>query len=85
MGIFLITDPGLVDSLKLPKSLRKIRVIGFGEGKELEASVTGHLEVAVNASITGSLPAAILKEDAFDLSSYTGIPIHGLIGYEFFQ
>lgn len=85
VGIFLITDPGLVDSLKLPRTLRKIKVIGFGEGKELEASVSGHLDVAVSTTITGSLPAAILKEDAFDLSSYTGIPIHGLIGYEFFN
>ncbi|WP_207421895.1 aspartyl protease family protein [Desertivirga brevis] len=85
VGVFLITDPGLVDSLKLPRSLRKIKVVGFGEGKELEASVTGHLDVAVSSAITGSLPAAILKEDAFDLSSYTGIPIHGLLGYEFFN
>ncbi|WP_207533688.1 aspartyl protease family protein [Desertivirga arenae] len=85
VGVFLITDPGLVDSLQLPKSLRKIKVVGFGEGKELEAAVTGNLDVAVNAVITGNLPAAILKEDAFDLSSYTGIPIHGLIGYEFFN
>jgi len=84
VGVFLISDPKLIDTLHLT-NLRKIKVIGFGEGKELEAGVTGYLDVNIGRSIAGSLPAAVLKEDAFDLSSYTGIPIHGLIGYEFFN
>lgn len=85
VGVFLITDPSLVNTLNLSSTLRKIKVIGFGEGKELEASVTGFLSVSINNTIKGSLPAAVLKEDSFDLSSYTGIPIHGLLGFEFFN
>jgi len=85
VGVFLITDPSLINTLNLFTTLRKIKVVGFGEGKALEANVTGFLSVNINNTIDGSLPAAVLKEDSFDLSSYTGIPIHGLLGFEFFN
>ncbi|WP_374165971.1 PDZ domain-containing protein [Arcticibacter sp. MXS-1] len=84
IGITLITDPGLADSLKLT-NLRTLKVIGFGEGKELLANVTPPLFVNIDNEVFGELSAAILKEDSFSLSSYAGMPVHGLIGYEFFS
>ncbi|WP_256011114.1 aspartyl protease family protein [Desertivirga xinjiangensis] len=84
VGVFLITEPSLADSLQLGK-LRSINISGFGETDTLKAFVSPHLDIKVNNSIGGNIPAAILEKDAFDLSSYTGIPIHGLLGYEFFN
>lgn len=85
IGIMLITDPSLTDSLEL-KNLRTLRITGFGEGEELSAYVTPSLYIGIgNNDIIGELSAAILKEDSFNLSSYTGTPVHGLIGHEFFN
>lgn len=84
IGIMLITDPSLTDSLHL-KNLRTLRITGFGEGDELSAYVSPSLIAGIGNNIYGEVSAAILKKDAFNLSSYTGIPIHGLIGYELFN
>ncbi|MDF3077130.1 MAG: peptide-binding protein [Sphingobacteriaceae bacterium] len=84
VGLFLITDPALKDSVNAD-ILRSIKISGFGEGEELTAYVTPALNISIGNNITGIVPAAILTKDAFNLSSYAGIPIHGLIGYEFFS
>ena len=84
VGVLLITDPSLKDSLNL-KSLRTITITGFGEGKDLDANITSPLAIVINSDIRASIPAAILKADVFGLSAYTGMPIHGLIGAEFFN
>ncbi len=84
VGIFLITDPTLIDSLQI-KNVRSIKIAGFGEGDELSAFVTPSIKAQVGAAVAPSISAAILKQDVFELSSYAGIPIHGLVGYEFFD
>jgi len=84
VGLFLITDPKLIDTIKIA-NLRSIRITGFGEGNELSAFVSPSLKVQVGSTVAQSIPAAILKNDVFELSSYAGMPIHGLIGYEFFS
>ncbi len=84
IGITLITDPSLADSLGL-KNLRTLKISGFGEGEELEAGVTPSLLINIGNNILGEISAAILKHDTFNLSAYTGMPVHGLIGYEFFS
>ncbi len=84
IGIMLISDPSLRDSLEL-ENLRSLKITGFGEGDELSAFVTPSLIVGIGNNIYGEMSAAILKQDAFNLSSYTGIPVHGLIGYDFFS
>ena len=84
VGLFLITDPKLVDTLKIA-SLRSIKIAGFGEGNDLSAYVTPSITVQIGSAIAESIPAAILKNDIFELSSFAGMPIHGLIGFEFFN
>lgn len=84
VGLFLITDSKLIDTLSI-KNLRSIKITGFGEGMDLGAYVTPSLRVRIGSAIAESLPAAILKDDIFQLSGYAGMPIHGLIGYEFFS
>ena len=84
VGLFLITDPKLIDTIKIA-NLRSIRITGFGEGNELSAYVTPSLKVRIGSAVAESIPAAILKDDIFELSGYAGMPIHGLIGYELFS
>ncbi len=84
VGMILFTDPSLIDSLNITFK-RDIKIKGFGEGGDLSAYITGNLKMNVTEYIQGSFSAAFLKDEAFDLSGYTGMPVHGLIGYEFFN
>lgn len=84
VGLMLITDPALRDSLQL-KYVRKIIIKGLGEGKDLDAYTTSFLKVKIGSAVAESMSAAILDEDIFNLSGYAGIPIHGLIGNDFFE
>jgi len=84
VGLMLITEPKLVDSIDL-LSKRTIKIPGLGEGDDDEAYVTSTLKVDIPGLTSYDVSAAILKKDHFNLSNYAGIPIHGLLGYEFFN
>ncbi len=84
VGLVLISDPKLIDSVSF-QNLRSIYITGFGEGEKLSAFITPSVDIRIGNTIAKNIPAAILKKDIFELSNYVGIPIHGLIGYEFFQ
>nr|WP_271543308.1 aspartyl protease family protein [Pelobium sp.] len=84
VGLIVITDPSLKDSLHL-KYLRKFEIKGLGEGRDIDAFLTPFLKIEIGSTIAESAAAAVLDKDIFDLSTYAGMPIHGLIGYEFFQ
>ena len=83
IGIMLITDPTLVDSINLT-SKHLIKMYGLN-GNNYEAYVTPNLKVNLPSISCASISAAILKEDHFGLSNYAGMHIHGLLGYEFFS
>lgn len=84
VGLLLISDPKLIDSVSI-KNLRSINITGFGDGEPLSAFVTPSIFVGFGSTVAKSLSAAILKKDIFELSNYVGMPVHGLIGYEFFS
>ena len=84
VGLMLITDPKLVDSINVANK-RTIKIEGLGEGDDLEAYITSPLNVQIPGLKSYDVGAAILKTDHFGLSNYAGIPIHGLLGYEFFN
>lgn len=84
VGLVLISDPKLIDSIAF-QNLRSIYITGFGEGEKLSAFIAPSVELRIGNTIAKNIPAAILKKDIFELSNYAGFPIHGLIGYEFFQ
>lgn len=84
VGLFLISDPKLIDSVDI-KNLRSINITGFGDGDPLSAYVTPSIDVGFGSTNAKGLSAAILKKDIFELSNYVGMPVHGLIGYEFFN
>jgi hypothetical protein len=84
VGITIITDPLLKDSLNL-KYLRKIELGGLGDKIELTAYTTPFLNLRIGSTEAKSCAAAILDDDILNLSNYAGMPIHGLIGYDFFK
>jgi hypothetical protein len=84
VGLMLVTDPKLVDSLNIPNK-RTIKISGLGEGDDYEAYITPPLNIEIPGLVSYDVGAAILKKDPFGLSNYAGIPIQGLLGYEFFS
>lgn len=84
VGLFLISDPKLIDSVAI-KNLRSITISGFGDGEPLSAYVTPSIDVGFGSTSAKGISAAILKKDIFELSNYVGMPVHGLVGYEFFN
>jgi hypothetical protein len=84
VGLMIITDPSLVDTINIPNK-HSIKVSGFGEGKDFEAYITPPLKIDIPGLISYNVAAAVLKNHHFDLSGYAGVPIHGLLGYEFFS
>ncbi len=84
VGLMLITDPTLVDSINIVNK-RTLKMAGLGEGEDFEAYVTSALKVDIPGLTSYDVAAAILKKDHFGLSNYAGMSIHGLLGYEFFN
>jgi hypothetical protein len=84
VGLMIITEPKLVDSIGIQHK-RIIKLTGLGEGDAYEAFVTPPLNVDIPGLKSDNVSAAILKTDYFNLSGYVGLPIHGLLGYEFFN
>ncbi len=84
VGVMIITDPSLIDSLKICKN-HILRLRGFGEGDDFEAYATAPLQIDIPGLTSYNVAAAILKKDNFGLSNFAGMPIHGLLGYEFFS
>lgn len=85
VGVMLITDPLLADSLNIVNK-RTIKIAGLGERADYEAIIAPSLHVDIAGRLTSrNVSAAILKDDFFGLSNYAGIPIHGLLGSDFFS
>jgi hypothetical protein len=84
VGLMVITEPSLVDSIVINYK-RTIKLYGAGNLDNFEAYATSPLDITIGEHIKSErVSAAILKKDHFSLSSYAGMKIHGLLGYEFF-
>jgi hypothetical protein len=83
VGIMVITDPKMIDSINIT-SPRTIKIFGLN-GNSFEAFVTPNLHIDLPNITSYGVSAAILKEDHFGLSNYAGMPVHGLLGYDFFN
>lgn len=80
----IITDPTLIDSVSIP-SKRVLKLNGCGSEGNYDAYITSELKVDIPGLTSHNVSAAILKRDHFGLSNFTGMPIHGLLGYDFFN
>ena len=84
VGLMLMTEPTMVDSINLVQK-RSIKITGLGDEGDYEAYVTSPLKIGIPGLYSNGISAAILKKDYFNLSGYVGIPIHGLLGWDFFN
>jgi len=84
VGLMIITEPKLMDSIRIEHK-RIIKLTGLGEGGDFEALATPPLNIGIDGLHSIGVAAAILKKDYFNLSGYVGMPIHGLLGYDFFN
>ncbi|WP_374948564.1 aspartyl protease family protein [Mucilaginibacter sp.] len=84
VGIMIITDPLLADSITIPNK-RTIKISGLANGEDYEALVTPALNITMPGINSVDVGAAILKNDYFNLSGFVGMPVHGLLGYDFFS
>lgn len=83
-GIMIITDPSFIDSVCTPTH-RTLKLAGCGDGGILKAAITHTLDVEIPGLTSHDIAAAVLEKDRFGLSNYTGMPIEGLLGYDFFK
>ncbi|AMR30988.1 hypothetical protein A0256_05895 [Mucilaginibacter sp. PAMC 26640] len=84
VGLMIMTDPAMVDSINLTTK-RSIKITGLGTDGDYEAFVTPPLKLVIPGLFSNGISAAILKKDYFNLSSYIGMPVHGLLGWDFFN
>jgi len=84
VGLMIITDPSIVDSLNIHYK-RTIKLSGLGDGDDVEAYVTSPLKIKLHNITSSNVGVAILKKDMLGISYFAGMPIHGLLGYEFFN
>jgi hypothetical protein len=83
-GYTMITDPLLIDSINA-KIKKRLRIAGVGEGKDLDAWMVPALKIKIAGIEAESASAAVLSKDVLELSAFAGIPVHGLIGFDFFN
>lgn len=84
VGFMIITDPSAIDSDHVYKK-RSLKLGGWGNGEDCQGYVTSPLKVDIAGLTSYNIQAAVLKKDNFGLSGVLGMPIHGLLGYEFFS
>ncbi|MFC5271857.1 aspartyl protease family protein [Adhaeribacter terreus] len=80
----IITDAGLQDSVRFSRG-PALRIAGVGEGSDLHAFYTPDLKVELPGIVSENLTFAVLSEDILNLGSYVGIPVAGILGYDFFN
>ncbi|WP_160292126.1 retropepsin-like aspartic protease [Pedobacter lusitanus] len=80
----IITDTTFLADLDL-KNAQTVKVQGYGLGDNIEAVLTRNITARVGKATINNIPTAIFKKDIFDLSSYLGIKIYGILGHYFFN
>ena len=83
VGITIITDPKLIDSANITTK-RDIKLYGLG-GQDYDAFVIPYIQANMPNISSFLMQAAFLNNDPFNLSNYAGMPISGLLGYDFFN
>lgn len=84
VGQMIITDTTFIKDLNLTNA-KVFKIQGYGLGEGIEAALTRNITARVGRATIKNIPTAIFKNDIFDLSSYLGVRIHGILGYYFFN
>jgi hypothetical protein len=80
----IITDTTFAKDLNLLNA-KTVKVQGYGLGEGIEALLTRNITARVGHAVIHNIPTAVFKNDVFNLSSYLGIKIHGILGYYFYN
>ncbi len=80
----MITDPDVARDLNLTY-VRKVNVLGVGQGSALEARVSVGNRIRLPGVKAEGQNVVVLSEDLLQLSSYVGMPVHGIFGFELFR
>jgi len=83
-GLTLITDSVLRTKLQLIHGTN-VKVYGAGNNVPIDALLTDRLSLRIGKILSGKITVAILSQDPFFLSSYLGIEIDGIIGYDLYS
>jgi len=85
VGVSIITDPTLADSLGL-KHGQQFRVVGAGGlDSGLLAYQTDSVRISMPGVMAPRMTWLVLSDDVLNLSGYVGVPIHGILGSELFR
>jgi len=79
--LFGITD---TDTLRV-NNTRPIKLRGLGEGEGVVALESKNNEVRIGKAIDYEHTIYVIFEETLNFSARMGIPIHGIIGYNFFK
>ena len=79
--LFGITE---ADSLRV-NNARPIKVRGLGEGEGVVALKSENNELRVGDAVDKDHSIYVIFEESLNFSTRMGIPIHGIIGYDFFK
>ncbi|GAA4768786.1 hypothetical protein GCM10023230_18310 [Flavobacterium hankyongi] len=66
-------------------SLQKIKIKGLGTGKAIEALHSKGNDLRINGFVDNKHEVFIILDQEVNFSSQVGIPVHGIIGYNFFK
>lgn len=83
-GHCIITDPAVTDSLQLQKG-REVKIYGAGNDTASKAFLVHNIQVQFNKVSSVPLTFSSFEIDPFLISSFLGLPIHGILGFEFFR
>ncbi len=84
ISMTLVTDPRAATGLGLTYA-RQVNVMGVGDGDPLKANIAINNRVTLPGIQARSHNIVVLSEDILQLSSYVGMPIHGIFGFELFK
>ena len=85
VGISLLTDPQLADSLGLAHGAEYHLAGVGGADSGLRAYEAPGVRVELPGAVAPQLKWLVLTNDVLDLSGYAGMPIHGILGAELFE
>jgi hypothetical protein len=84
LGTTLLTDSLVFQKLGL-KSLRKLTLLGLGNGDAIQADVVIDNQITIGSATALHQNLIYVSSDQLNLSEFVGTKIHGVIGYELFS
>ena len=74
-----------VQDSSLISEYEKVKVIGLGKESQTYAYKTQDNSLQIGEAVNNKADVYLLLEEEFELGSKIGVPVHGIIGYDFFK